>query len=103
MDKTEIRALLNELWPSLPGRKGMAAKICELSAPPDVTKDELLAGAKKIDFEHKASTPSDDDEYWLAQSPFDQKLYTFASLFCAGWPIDPVYIDNNRPERFDAD
>ena len=63
---------------------------------------ELRNRLSQVRFEHRASTPSDDDEYWLAQSPFDQRFYLFAS--CAqggGWPTSPVDLRDVRPAWFD--
>jgi hypothetical protein len=50
---------------------------------------------------HKASIPADDDEYWLARSPFDGKFYVFASQAGAGWPSSPDYVLDRRPSWFD--
>ncbi|MFZ0962756.1 MAG: hypothetical protein WAO35_17950 [Terriglobia bacterium] len=65
--------------------------------------DELRRKLAEVTFEHKASTPSDDDEYWLARSPFDGKYYVFASTPGAGWPVEPVYVLDQRPGWFDED
>lgn len=102
MEKSRIRTILERIWPGLPGEKGLVATICELSAPADILEEELVSKAMKMGFSFKPSTPSDDDVYWLEQSPFDGKWYTFASLFCSGgFPISPVYIDDEYPNRFD--
>jgi hypothetical protein len=68
-----------------------------------ISLDTLRAKISRIRLEHRASTPYDDDEYWLAQSPFDGKWYLFASLPCAGWPTSPVEVSGERPEFFDEE
>jgi hypothetical protein len=96
--------MLEKHWPGLPGDCGMKASVCELSAPGDIAEEELIKGADRISFEFKASTPSDDDVYWLTQSPFNGRWYTFASSFCSGgYPSSPVYDDAERPARFDEE
>lgn len=102
MDEKRIRTILEQLWPGIPMEKSMVLAMCLHGASVDTSKEALVAAAKEISFEFKPSTPSDDDAYWLARSPFDGKWYTFAALGAGGgWPQTPVYIDDDRPPRFD--
>lgn len=102
---SRIRAIFEKHWPGLPGDWGMVLDVCESSAPDDVTEEELVSKAKQIGFEFKASMPWDDDVYWLTQSPFNGRWYTFAQSFCSGggYPSRHVYDDAERPARFDEE
>ena len=126
-DKTEVPVWQEELnrWDSLEGKRfhglliqyaapsafpgqpsytfEMLAALCPREAVLVTPPDELRRKLAEVFFEHKASSPSDDDEYWLARSPFDGKFYVFASLPWAGWPGDPVYVLDARPAWFDED
>ena len=63
---------------------------------------EIASKLSTICWEHKSSSPFDDDEYWMAHSPFDNKYYTFASqAMGGGWPTEPDYVEKDRPTRFD--
>ncbi|MFZ0960356.1 MAG: hypothetical protein WAO35_05585 [Terriglobia bacterium] len=104
-----LRALLFEYAPhsAFPGSPSytiaMLAALCPRESVSGTSPDELRRKLAKVSFEHKASTPYDDDEYWLAQGPFDGKFYVFASMPGAGWPYDPVYVLEARPAWFDED
>jgi hypothetical protein len=53
-------------------------------------------------WQHQPSSPWDDDEYWMTQSPFDGKYYVFAShAMGGGWPTEPDFIEKDRPPWFD--
>lgn len=104
-----LRALLIEYAPpsAFPGSPSytfaMLAALCPRESVSVTSPDELRRKLAEVTFEHKASTPSDDDEYWLARSPFDGKYYVFASTPGAGWPVEPVYVLDQRPGWFDED
>lgn len=101
MDATEVRRILEERWPGLPGEKRMVVSICELSAPATISAEMLIRIAEGITLTHQASTPEDDDAHYLAQSPFDGKWYTFAvGIYTGGFPDSPSSVDDERPEGF---
>ena len=80
----------------------MVASLCPLDQLTMTPPDKLREMLRRIRFAHKASTPSDDDEYWLARSPFDHRFYVFASCsFGGGWPTEPNYVYDERPAWFD--
>lgn len=82
----------------------MVAELCSLAKLAKTEPDELREKLSQIRFEHKPSTPADDDEYWLAQSPFDKRFYVFASCaFGGNWPASPAYVFDERPAWFDED
>ena len=64
---------------------------------------ELAKALASTRWEHRASTTYDDDEYWMALSPVDNKYYVFAASPFAGWPTRPCYIYTDRPDWFDED
>jgi hypothetical protein len=84
------------------GKLVMLAAVCPLEILARTPPDELREKLDEIWIDHKASTPSDDDEYWLLFSPFDHKYYVFASCAFAGggWPSKPVYVLDEPPRRF---
>lgn len=84
------------------GMHKMAETVIPDDAISKLTVREIIEKIQLITFDHKASTPSDDDEYWLCQSPFDGKWYLFASLAMGGgWPEEPVSVTVDRPSSFD--
>jgi len=63
---------------------------------------ELAEALSSTRWEHRASTYHDDDEYWMARSPVDNKYYVFASTAVGGgWPTRPCDIYTDRPDWFD--
>lgn len=110
LSEQDRMALIREYTPTsvFPGAvdrtAGMVASLCPLEQLVETTPDQLQEMLSSICFEHKVSTPTDDDEYWLAQSPFNHKFYVFASCaFGGGWPTSPVYVLDERPAWFDED
>ena len=82
----------------------MIASLCPLDQLTLTPPDELREKLRGIRFAHRASTPADDDEYWLARSPFDNRFYVFASCsFGGGWPTKPVYAYDESPAWFYED
>lgn len=104
MNEDELLALIHEVSSETRGMHKAIASMCpNLQTLAGMPRDDLKRKLASISFEHKASTPYDDDEYWLAQCPFNNLWYVFASLPCAGWPTTPVYVLNERPAWFDED
>lgn len=110
LDDDDHVAIVRDHAPSgvFPGPEKSTVRMVACLVPrSDLAKtapSELRSRLSRIRFEHKASTPSDDDEYWLAQSPFDKRFYLFAS--CAlggGWPTSPVNVLDARPAWFDEE
>jgi hypothetical protein len=79
----------------------MASHLYKRELAAAIPNDELRSRIANFQIEHKASTPFDDDEYWMARSPFDQKYYVWAALPFAGVPTEPAYILDERPGWFD--
>jgi hypothetical protein len=75
----------------------MVAAICRLSAPTDITKETLILGATTITFSHKPPTPYRSDEYWLAQSPFNDRWYLFAAIAEEDFPTVPTGVFDTPP------
>jgi hypothetical protein len=112
-----LHALLIEYAPTkaFPGRSGesratrsytvgMLAALCPREIVSITPPDELQRKLAAVFFEHKASNPYDDDEHWLARSPFDAKFYVFSSLAMGGgWPTEPSMVLEERPSWFDED
>jgi hypothetical protein len=98
---TELLEIIGESSRETPGLHVAISSMIPEAALESIGEDELHTKISRIRLEHRASTPYDDDEYWLAQSPFDGKWYLFASLPCAGWPTSPVRVYDERPEFID--
>lgn len=102
--ETNLQKLVEKHSPFNSGIQGMILCILKQSIIGEIAEPDLIEKIKSITYEHKASTPSDDDEYWTFHSPFDGKWYTFASTACGGgWPTNPVYVDYLRRGLFDED
>lgn len=83
---------------------GMVAALCPLEEIAGMPDDVLRGKLQQIRFEHRRSTPWDDDKYWMAQSPFDGRYYVFALLnIVSGPPGPPVYVLDRRPAWFDEE
>ena len=63
----------------------------------------LIVHIDNVSFEHKATTSSEDDEYYMAFSTFDGKYYIWATSPGAGFPTTPIDIKDSRPIWFDED
>jgi hypothetical protein len=79
----------------------MLAELCQREIVSVTPPEELRRKLAEVSFEHKASRPGEEDEYWLARSPFDGKFYVFATSTAAGWPSGPDYVLDLRPSWFD--
>jgi len=103
MDANNIDELLARIWPDQGENteKRLMASICKLSVLPNIAEEELIKGAQTIKLTFKPNMPSDDDSYWLGQSPFNKKWYTFAATIGAGFSSEPTYVDDEYPKRFD--
>jgi hypothetical protein len=99
MTKEKIEAVLNELWPGSGHERELAVVICKLSAPANVTEEELVNAARTIKPHFRATTNYDDDVYWMGKSPFNEKWYIFASF--GGVPELPAYICKHFPVEFE--
>jgi hypothetical protein len=86
---------------------GMHRAVASMCPHPDtlasMPREVLGQKIASVSFDHRATTPYDDDEYWMAQSPFNGMWYVFASMPGAGWPTKPVYVLDGRPAWFDED
>lgn len=83
---------------------GMVAALCPLDQVADMPDDLLREKLRQINFECRQSKPWDDDDYWMAQSPFDGRHYIFALLnIVSGPPGPPVYVLDQRPAWFDEE
>lgn len=103
MTEPEIKKLIEKHSSVVPGMRKMVADICQPSIIGEISESELIEKIQLIVFEHKASTPSDDDEYWTVQSPFNGKWHTFAAFFGSSYPTKSVWITDSKPELFDQD
>jgi hypothetical protein len=107
LDEERLHALLIEYAPpgAFPGQPSYTVKMLAALCPREIVSitppGELRRKLAEVSFEHKASTPSDDDEYWLARSPFDGKFYVFASQPGGVWPSSPHFVLDQRPAWFD--
>ncbi len=107
IDGKSLLALLLEYAPPevFPGKSPNTVRMLAALCPPELVAvtppGDLRRMLAEVTFEHKASTHYDDDEYWLARSPFDHNFYVFAACPCAGWPRSPVYVLRERPQWFD--
>ncbi|QQS60827.1 MAG: hypothetical protein IPN70_02960 [Candidatus Moraniibacteriota bacterium] len=100
--RQDVLEILDKLWPGLPDKKRMIASICQLSAPEDITEEDLIRGAESIEFSYRPYNTYDDDCYWLAQSPFNKKWYLFVACFvCSYLPSRPAYEEEEYPMWFD--
>jgi hypothetical protein len=99
MERNEIRAVLEDLWPGFFGEKIMALSVCELSAPAGISREELIEKANKIWFDFQASSNFDDDMYWYAQSPFNGHWFLFASQ--GSYPKKPASFGPNFPHQIE--
>jgi len=100
----EIKELVRDHAATEVGLFPAIASMCLDDSVNELSSQELGDKINSISFEHKASTPTDDDEYWMAQSPFNGKYYIFAS--CAqggGYPSCPSYILDEPPGWFYED
>ena len=69
--------------------------------PQYALKPVLIEGIKRVVFEHRPAIYSNDDEYWLAQSPFNGKWYVFVANDFVQMPERPVFVEDTRPIWFD--
>lgn len=101
----KIKKITNELFGHVfEADRDLIVSVCQRSISSDMSEDEIREKIKKINVEFKASTPYDDDCYWMIRSPFNNKYYIFAqSPYCSGAPSEPVFIKPERPDWFDED
>ncbi len=117
-NRAQLMALINEFSSVSPEMRKMVESVCLLDKATSkdrpawvesfdmvncVSISKLKEKIAAISFEYRASTFSDDDVYFMTQSPFNDKWYVFASGMGFGWPSKPAYIFENRPEWFDDD
>jgi len=94
MTKAVVMALIAAHSLVEEGMRAMVASMC----PMDLSEADLIAGIRAITFDHTPSSAEDDDEHWVAQSPFDGKYYHFAASPAAAWPTRPEITD--LPPKF---
>ena len=95
---SEIQELVRKISTVEPNMRGMVASMC----PADIIKD--IAEAEKIKdiyFETRPATSPDENEYWTAQSPFDNMWYTFTARYRAPRPTKAFSVTPSKPEIFD--
>ncbi|NUN08633.1 MAG: hypothetical protein HUU54_05595 [Ignavibacteriaceae bacterium] len=61
----------------------------------DFSMNEIVEKLSLTEFYFKSSKPWDDDCYWMARSPFDNKYYVFAGMSAPYYR--PFYILNEPP------
>ena len=91
--RRRVMALIQEHSLVHPSYRRMVLSMCPLY----LKEAELIAGIKAIVLEHTPSSVGDDDEHWVAKSPFDGKYYHFAGSNICRYPTTPTEITDSPP------
>jgi hypothetical protein len=68
----------------------MIAMVCQLTAPEDISEEELLEKAAAAETEYYPSEPGEEDINYYVTSPFNGRRYNFSiSYLCSGFPCGP--------------
>lgn len=91
--RRRVMALIKEHSPVHPTHRRMVLSMCPL----DLGEASLVAGIKAITLEHTPTSGGDDDEHWVALSPFDGKYYHFAGSNVCRYPTKLCEITDSPP------
>jgi hypothetical protein len=92
--RKRVFALIKEHSPVHPSLRRMVLNMCPLT----LGEADLVAGIKEIVFDHTPSSFFDDDQHWVAKSPFDNKYYHFAGSPVCRNPTKPAEITDLPPD-----
>ncbi|PIZ99562.1 MAG: hypothetical protein COX77_01070 [Candidatus Komeilibacteria bacterium CG_4_10_14_0_2_um_filter_37_10] len=98
MHTQSIQDMVNRTW-ARPIGEDIMRKAVTLNCQnfDNLTAVQVINMFRSIQFETVANE-KEKSEYWITQSPFNNKWYIFLILARGSWPTIPIMVLNTRPK-----